>query len=152
MAGEALAVCPVCTVAVSAGLGVSRWLGIDDVITAVWIGAVVTSMGMWFAVWAAAKEWSKPLISWLLGLTFHLILFPTLYWLDIIGDPLNTLLGVDKIILGVILGSAVFFLTALFERKLKQLNNDQVIVYYQKVILPMLFLSIISFLLHLLVS
>ena len=27
---KALAICPVCTVAVGAGIGLSRWLGIDD--------------------------------------------------------------------------------------------------------------------------
>ena len=35
----AKAICPVCTVAVGAGIGLSRWLGIDDSITGLWIGA-----------------------------------------------------------------------------------------------------------------
>jgi len=34
-AEKALAVCPICTVAVGAGVGLSRWLGIDDTIN--WI-------------------------------------------------------------------------------------------------------------------
>ena len=34
----AQAVCPVCIVAVGAGLGLSEYLGIDDTIAGVWIG------------------------------------------------------------------------------------------------------------------
>ena len=34
------AVCPVCTVAVGAGLGLAEWLGIDDSISGLWIGAL----------------------------------------------------------------------------------------------------------------
>lgn len=35
-AKKALAVCPICTVAVGAGVGLSRCLGIDDSITGLW--------------------------------------------------------------------------------------------------------------------
>lgn len=41
------AVCPVCTVAVGAGVGFSRYLGIDDTIAGLWIGALIVSVSMW---------------------------------------------------------------------------------------------------------
>jgi len=43
-AKKALAVCPICTVAVATGIGFSRWLGIDDTITGLWIGGLTVSL------------------------------------------------------------------------------------------------------------
>ncbi|MBU2577676.1 hypothetical protein KKA69_02480 [Patescibacteria group bacterium] len=43
------AVYPVCTITVGAGLGISRWLGIDDSIPGLWIGGLILSSGLWLA-------------------------------------------------------------------------------------------------------
>ena len=40
-------VCPICTIAVGAGLGFSRALGIDDTISGLWVGALIISMSLW---------------------------------------------------------------------------------------------------------
>ena len=52
---EVDAVCPVCTVAVIGGLGLSRWLGIDDAITGIWIGGLIISLSLWFTDWLYKK-------------------------------------------------------------------------------------------------
>lgn len=147
---QAQAVCPVCTVAVGVGLGVSRWLGIDDLITGLWIGGLSTSMAFWMMDWVSKKDWSSDKTDWLFGISFHMLLIPSLYLLNIAGDPLNTFWGLDKIVLGIVIGSVVFISAVFLERKLKAMNNNQVFIYYQKVILPMLFLSITSFIFYLL--
>lgn len=143
------AVCPMCTVAVGAGLGVSRWLGIDDVITGLWIGGLATSSGMWFSVWISERGVKSSILRFLAGLLFHFLLVPTLYLLQIAGDPLNTLWGIDKIILGLILGAAAFYLSVITDRQIKAANDGKVLIYYQKVILPMLYLSVLSFIFYL---
>ncbi len=148
----AQAVCPVCTVAVGAGLGISRWLGIDDVITGLWIGGLATSSGMWFSAWVGQKGVESKSLKFLAGLSFHFLLIPTLYLLKISGDPLNTLWGIDKIILGLILGAIAFFLSVITDHKIKAANDGQVLVYYQKVILPLLYLSILSFIFYLITN
>ena len=43
----AFAVCPVCTVAVGAGLEGARLLGVDDVITGIWAGGLTLSLFFW---------------------------------------------------------------------------------------------------------
>lgn len=144
------AVCPMCTVAVGAGLGISRWLGIDDSIAGIWIGALALSSGMWLAGWVAKKDWNIPKKELLASFSFHFLLIPTLYLLDIAGVPFNTLWGIDKIILGIFVGTAVFALSAATDKYLRSTNEGQVYIYYQKVILPMLFLSVASFVFHLL--
>jgi hypothetical protein len=144
------AVCPICTIAVGAGLGISRWLGIDDAITGLWIGGLVTSSNMWFISWLEGKGIKSKLWRRAVGLLSYLLLILTLYLFKIAGNPLNTLWGIDKIVLGIVFGSVVFYLSVLTDRYIKKINNGQVLIYYQKVILPMLFLSIISFMYYLL--
>ena len=43
--------CPVCAVAVGVGLGLSRWLKIDDAISGLWIGALIVSLSFILAKW-----------------------------------------------------------------------------------------------------
>ena len=50
--------CPLCTVTVVAGLGISRLLGIDDVVSAIWIGALILSLSFVTIAWIA-KKWPK---------------------------------------------------------------------------------------------
>jgi len=37
-------VCPVCVVAIAGGLEFSRWFGIDDVVSSIWIGAFLVAL------------------------------------------------------------------------------------------------------------
>jgi len=54
--------CPVCTVGVIAGLGLSKWLGISDAVTGIWIGALLVVMSWWTFVWFFKKKSKKPKI------------------------------------------------------------------------------------------
>jgi len=43
--------CPVCTIAVTAGVGLSRWLGVDDLISGLWVGGLLVSLiGLTFSL------------------------------------------------------------------------------------------------------
>ena len=44
IAADVLAICPLCTFAVGAGIGLTQYLGIDDVITGLWIGGFIVSL------------------------------------------------------------------------------------------------------------
>ena len=61
-------VCPVCVVAIGAGLGFSRWFGIDDVVASIWIGALLVAITIWTLVWMKKKNWIFPdddvVITW----------------------------------------------------------------------------------------
>lgn len=142
------AVCPACTVAVGAGLGVTRWLGIDDTIAGLWIGGLFLSSAMWLANWAKSKNWNLFKKEWFAGCFLYLLSVLTLYFLGIVGDPANKIFGIDKIIFGIVIGTFLFAGSVKLDLYLRSINNDQVFVYYQKVILPVLFLSIVSLILH----
>jgi len=149
---KALAVCPICTVAVGAGLGISRWLGIDDTVTGIWIGGLILSSGLWLADWIGKKGWKvlyKETIS--VGL-FFLFVIPPLYWGKMIGLVGNTLWGIDKVLLGITIGSILFLFGVWLDKWLKITNGDKVYIYYQKVIIPVFFLSVVSFVFYLITS
>ena len=141
---QAHAVCPLCTVVVAAGLGISRYLGVDDTVSGIWIGGLIVSSGLWLANWIGKKKWKIPFKAFLSVLLFYLLVIPPLYWWKMIGIPGNTLWGLDKILVGTITGSLVFLLGALANKLLRRTNNGKVYVYFQKVILPVLFLTIAS--------
>ena len=143
------AVCPLCTIAVGAGVGISRWIGIDDTVTGLWIGGFILSSGLWMADWIKKKNWKIPSPEILSTLLMFAFVIPPLYWSKMIGISGNTLWGVDKMILGTFSGSALFLLSVWVDKLIRKSNQDKVYIYYQKVILPVLFLSLASFVFYL---
>lgn len=142
---RSLAVCPVCIVAVGAGLGISRYIGIDDTVTGVWIGGLIVASSLWFATLIEKKRWKIPYPEVVSVLFFLLLTIIPMYIGKIIGHPGNKLWGIDKILLGTITGSITFILSVYLDKALRRSNNGEVYIYYQKVILPMLLLAIASF-------
>lgn len=139
------AVCPVCTVAVGTGLGLSRYLKISDLITGFWIGAFILSASFWLKNWLE-KKWKKiTAVSWLALAASYLIVFLPLFWSGaIISHSTNRILGIDKLLLGSIIGTAIFYLTVMLDHKIKEKRGGKVLFYYQKVVFPLVFLIIAS--------
>ncbi|EKE11225.1 MAG: hypothetical protein ACD_15C00114G0004 [uncultured bacterium] len=141
---SALAVCPVCTMAVGAGVGFSRWLGIDDTISGVWIGGLTVSMIMWTINWLAKKNIRFEGRDVVVIAAYYLLIVAPLYWMDIMGHPFNTLWGIDKILIGTIIGSALFFLSSFWYEILKKKNGGHSYFPFQKVAMPVLALVLSS--------
>lgn len=147
----AQAVCPVCTVLVIAGLGISRALGIDDVVTSVWIGGLILSMSFWLIDWVGKKKWldkikDKKIISWInfsmIVVMYLLVLIP-LKLDHSIGIRLNKLWGIDKVILGTAIGSVVFLFGMWADKKVRKVYGKQ-LFDFQRVAFPVLSLIISS--------
>lgn len=143
------AVCPVCTVAVAGGLGMSRWIGIDDTVTGIWIGGVILSSGLWLADWMGKKGWKMPFKELVSIILFYLFVIPPLYWTKMIGVRGNILWGIDKIVLGIVIGSTLFLCGVWLDKWLRSMNQGKVYVYFQKVIAPVFLLTLGSFILYL---
>jgi len=148
---KALAVCPICTVAVGAGVGFSRWLGIDDVISGLWIGGLTVSMIGWTISWLDKKNIHFKGRKILITVSYYLLVVPPLYWADIMGHPLNTLWGMDRLLLGIILGSGVFLLAVLGYDWSKRNNAGKSYFPFQKVAMPLGALFLTSFVLYFLI-
>jgi len=147
--GVVKAVCPVCVVAIGAGLGLSEWLGIDDVVSSIWIGALLVSMILWTLFWLKKKNWGFAYDGIVISVAYYLLTFVPLYYAGILGHPLNKIWGIDKIIFGTVVGTAVFMLAHWLNIYLKKQNNGKVFFPYQKVVLPVGLLIIVSLIFYL---
>jgi hypothetical protein len=143
---KALAVCPVCTVAVGAGIGFSRWLGVDDSITGLWLGGFLLSASLWTIDWLNRKNIRFFLEKTLVILAYYVFAIVPLYYAKIIANPAAFICSCasDKLMLGIIEGTAVFFFSAKSYEFLKERNNGQAHFSYEKVVLPVVFLLIFT--------
>ena len=149
LANNAIAVCPACTLAVGAGLGLSRWLKIDDLISGIWVGALIVSLTFWTDDFLKKKKINIKFSHLIILVIYLLLVILPLYFSGIIGHPLNTILGIDKLILGTFLGIILFYLANYLNNYLKSKNNNKVYFAYQKVIIPVGILLISSLIIFL---
>ncbi|MCL4374857.1 hypothetical protein M1523_03265 [Patescibacteria group bacterium] len=146
------AVCPICTVAVAGGLEISRWLGVDDVVTGLWIGGLIVSSGLWIAG-RLGRQYRAGRIKEIIAVAgFFLLVVVPLHWTKRIGLPGNRLWGMDKPLLGIVCGMAVFAFAVGMERWLKKIHRGKAYLSYQKVLIPLLFLSLASLVFYLITS
>jgi len=138
------AVCPVCTIAVGAGIGLAQWLGIDDTITGLWIGGLCVSLIMWTMIWLAKKSIKFRGLAILTTLGYYLLIILPLFWKGILGHPLNKIWGIDRLLLGIIIGSIVFAGFAFLHNYVKKENNGKSYFPMQKVAFPIAPLIILS--------
>lgn len=150
-------VCPVCTVAVGAGVGFLREFGVNDIITGIWFGALIVSSIAWMIDYLNRKNihflFRKILV---IVLFYGIFIIPLYYWkigeTTLMGNPDNVIFGIDKILFGVIIGTFIFISAILSDIYLRKINEGKHIVIYQKVIIPLVFLIIASIIAELLIK
>jgi hypothetical protein len=138
------AICPVCTVAVLGGVGLSRYLGVDDLITGLWVGAVTVSMIMWTIEYLNRKKikfFGRKIL--ILVLYYAMIIWPLFHY-NFVGHTLGKIMGVDKLLVGMGLGSIFFYAGAYYYEQLKADNNGKAHFPFEKVVVPLGPLIILS--------
>lgn len=149
---SAFAICPLCTIAVGAGIGLFEWLGISDLISGLWIGALIVSLSFWTANWFNRKGWRFPLQGLVMLIAYSIIIVLPLYYpMGYIGRPDHSLWHVDILLLGIIIGAILFFCASILHLYLKIRNQDKVYFPLQKVVLPVLPLVLLSIIFYFLV-
>jgi hypothetical protein len=147
MSGRAAAICPVCTIAVGAGLGISRLLGISDLISATWVGALLASSSLWTINWA--KKFKFKGLREIIFIFFYATTIISLELSGIIGMPGNTIFGADKIIAGIAVGTAIFIGSEIYYEKTRQ-KRGKALFPFEKVVIPFVSLAVASFIFYLL--
>jgi hypothetical protein len=140
----AKAICPVCTIAVGAGIGLSRYLGIDDTVSGVWIGGLLVSVSLWTINFLKKKNWNFEFYRSVVFLGYILIIIVPLYFMGIMGHPFNQIWGIDKLLIGIVFGIIVFWTLAFSHFVLKKKNNNKVYFPFQKVVITVGGLVILS--------
>jgi hypothetical protein len=137
-------VCPVCTIAVTACVGLSRWLGIDDTISGVWMGGLLMSLSIWTVQWLNKKNIRFKGRKITVLLSYYLITIIPLYFINFIGQPYNKIFGIDKLVVGLIIGGISFYAGAKYYQYIKAKNNGHAYFPFQKVVMPIIPLIISS--------
>jgi hypothetical protein len=137
------AICPICTVAVGAGVGLAKYLGIDDTITGLWIGALIISLSMWTINWFIKKNRNKKWVPIATYIGYYIIIIVPLFFMKSVFHPFNTLWGINKLILGIIIGSMIFYIDAYWYESMKR-KNGKAHFTFEKVVIPIASLLIAS--------
>jgi len=152
-AKKALAVCPLCAIAVGSGVGLSRWLGVDDSITGLWVGGLIVSIITWTISWLNKKNINFKGKTAITIIGYYAITVLPLYYYGIMGGAQNslfTLFGfyIDKLAIGIITGSIGFYFGASWYYELKEKNQGKAYFPFQKVVMPVAPLIILSILFY----
>ncbi len=141
--------CPVCIVTVGGGLLIAKKLGIDDLLVSIWLSGLNTAIAVWFATKVKIKILNNPLV---MAVGFYALTIIYLLFSKQIGHPKNTYLGVDKVSLGMTVGLAVFLLSIFVDKLIRYKNNKKVLFPYQKVVVPVVFLTLTTLIFGLLIK
>ena len=138
------AVCPVCIVAIGAGVGIAENYGVDDTIVGIWVGALIIAMAWWTVNWFIKKNWKFNGMGSVIFAAYYLLTLVPLYYSGLIGKVFNKIWGIDKLILGVIAGSVLFYAGERFHFYLKDKNDNKVYFPFQRVVVPIIVMIIAS--------
>jgi len=136
--------CQVCTVAIIGGLGLSRWLHVDDTVSGVWIGAFLVTIIYYSISFLQNRKinfWGR---DFLVSLSYFAVAFIPLYTGKIIGHPLNRIWGIDKFVIGAFFGSIIFIMAIMLYSWLKRKNGGHAHFPMEKVAIPIASLIIVS--------
>ncbi len=142
----ASAQCPVCALGAVAGVGLARYLGVDDTISGLWVGGMMVALTAWTVNWLNKKKIRFKGRAILTTIVYYgLFLYLPLYlWTDLLTHPLNNLFGVNKFLLGTIVGSMVFHAANLWYQSIKRRHGGHAQFPFQKVVWPVGSLAILS--------
>ena len=143
----AQAVCPVCTIAIGAGLEGMRMLGVKDILTGIWAGGLTISLIGWTANYMHKHNVKNPL--WYgLNILVYCSLLASVYFVPF-GHPFvqwweNCIWGIDQFLLGILVGSITFVLMELWYMRIKKNNGGHALFPFQKVVMPFLGLLVMT--------
>ncbi|MEK6848861.1 MAG: hypothetical protein AABX65_04485 [Nanoarchaeota archaeon] len=149
-----MAHCPLCTVAAGGGIAVARWLGVDDSIVGVFVGAFIVSTALWLGKWLNKKN--IVISGAILVIASFLLTVVPFYTGGVITDmemvksmPEHHAIlgmgafGIDKLLTGIIFGS-VFVWGAFAVSDYIKKKRGKVLFPYQGIVFMAITLAILS--------
>lgn len=140
--------CPLCTAAVGGGVAITRFYGLDDIIVGVWVGAFIVSTALWFV--RALKREYIPFQKVLITLITFVLTAVSFYYTGLLGDLRYRIFGVDKLLLGMVIGSIITYIMPAVSKKIKSLKG-RALFPFQTIVMTLISLSLTSFVLWLVV-
>lgn len=148
---KALAFCPMCVIATGALTGLFRWLGVDDAIIGLWLGSFITSLAIVLNNFLVKKQIKIKFQLFWVFLGLYGLIFLGLYWGGVFISY-NQILGINKIIFGIMAGNLLLLSAAYFDRFLRKRNQGKILISHQKVIIAIGLLLIFSLIFYFIIK
>lgn len=149
-------ICDLCTVGVVAGLAVSRYLGVDDSVVGVWVGAVVVALIAMTNAYLEKKNIRFKFRDTVIALSYVGFTGASLFWAGVVGLPRNVFklpqalsdfvpaIVTDKILVSSVIGGLVLVGASKFYQFLKVKNGGKAHFPFEKVFIPLASLAATS--------
>ena len=137
--------CAGCTVGVAVGLELARNLGVDDGVIAVWAGALLALIGYWTILWFDKKGWhfwGRNMLLMILSVS----MIAGVYIKDLTYTPQPILIFyMDPFLFCAIMGALILIYSSVFYQWMKTKNGGHAHFPFEKVVLPILALTIAGY-------
>lgn len=127
----AYAHCPLCVAGAGVGLSLSRYLGIDDSITGIWMAAFLGAMSLWLT--NSLKKKYVPLQSTVIYVATFVLTIISFYRFGLVNEHNGLLLNLPKLIFGMLVGGIIFYLVDIISGFIKR-KRGSVLFPYQGVV------------------
>ena len=130
----AFAHCPLCVAGAAAGITLTRWVGVDDSITGIWIGGLLGAIAFWLC--NSLGQRNKIFFNRFVGLLVYILIFVSTLWSFYVFKliiRMDSIFGFDKLTFGMILGSVVFYSFDILNIFIKKKNGKRLFPYQSMV-------------------
>lgn len=137
--------CPVCTIAIGAGLDIARRLGVPDSVVGLWAGALLTLLGYWTLKFMDKKNWHfRGRDTIVIAASIAMIGFAYIGTVKYNPVAICGSFVMDPVLFGTLCGAAIFILTSKLYQWMKKKNNGHAHFPFEKVVLPLAALALAS--------
>ena len=137
--------CPICTIAIGAGVGVAESLGVPSVVVGIWAGALLTLLGYWMIKFfdkRGWKFWGRDVL--LIGVSVAMIGFAYVGDLQYTPQEIWSVIYLDPILFGALLGMVVLIVVEKLYEWMKRKNGGHAHFPFERVVLPVVALALVS--------
>ncbi len=144
--------CPLCVAGTAFGITLTRFLGVDDSITGIWIGALLGAMSFW-GYTALVKKLKKGPMVWLKPAVYLAVFASTLwsfYQFNLV-IRMEKMWGLDKLTFGILVGGIAFYLVEIVNNLIMK-KNGKSLFPYQRVVFSLGTIALLSIIDYILIG
>ena len=145
-------VCPACAVAAGFGIGVSSYFNLDILIIGLWIGALSFGSSIWCTNKVMKIVKLRSNLSFFMirniFIILHIFFILPVYKSGKIIYKFFTIFGIDRMLFGILIAIPISSIVGSLYLVMKKNHNNKPYFPYQKIVMQLLTLILISLIIH----